>query len=272
MTFLKDITLGRYIYRESFIHNLDPRVKLISLILIGVGLIFLKGLFPLILLSLFLLYTLNISRIPFNIWYRGYRIFLWFFLIMILFYGWSGYQNSQPHIHWLFRLKNGLSIGLLASVRWAILIGLCSVLTMTTTPSEITRALESLLNPLRKIRFPVHELSIMSGLTMHFLPLLKEETDRLIKAAMAQGIDFNEPGFSKRLHNILGIISPLMQRLYRRSEAVAMAMEARGYSYNKGRGEGKISLSEPMNRKDIWALILVFVFLIAIWSINRFIR
>ena len=267
----KDISLGQYFYCESFVHNLDPRVKLLALFVIGLGLIFLGEDIALLFFGIFLFYIVFISRIPFAVWYKGFRLFLWFFSIMILFYVWSGYCSSQPDMHLLLRLKNGLSLGVMAATRWAILIGFCFLLTMTTTPPEITLALESLLNPLRKIRFPVHDLSVMAGLTMHFLPILKEETDRLIKARMVQGIDFNSDNLVERLHNIISLISPLIHRLYRHSETVAMAMESRGYCYSKAKGARNIYLAEPMHKKDILSLVSVVIYIIIIWCICRFI-
>ncbi|MBN2374316.1 energy-coupling factor transporter transmembrane protein EcfT [bacterium] len=236
--FLKrDISLGQYIYRESFIHNLDPRLKLISLFVIGIWLIFLKGNIALLFFCLPLIYMVFKSRIPFKIWYKGFRIFLWFFFIILFFYIWSESRPFQIDIAFFLRLRNGLSSGVLAAIRWAILIGFCLLFTMTTSPPEITTALESLLKPLKKIGFPVHELSIMAGLTLHFLPVLKEETDRLIRIKTVQGIDFEADNFIERLQNIIRLISPLIHRLFRHSETLAMAMESRGYSYNKANAE-----------------------------------
>jgi len=269
MGFLQDISLGQYISRKSLIHNLDPRVKLLSLIFIAIGLIFLKGIFCLICLGILLFATIFFSKIPFSLWSRGFRIFIWFFIIMLIFYGWAGYRSSAS-IDIFFKLKKGLSLGILASARWAILIGFCFLLTMTTTPSDLTWALQVLLNPLKRLRFPVYDLSIMAGLALHFLPLLKDEADRLVKAKKIQGIAIDLSSFSERIHNIIGLVPILIQRIFHRSEKISMAMEARGFSDKKAIGYETIGLWEPLSRKDLWALTVLVFYLLTIWCISRF--
>ena len=269
MGFLKDINLGQYIYRNSHIHNLDPRVKLLSLIFLGTGLIFLKGVFCLSCLGLLLMALIFFADIPFGIWFKGFRIFIWFFIIMLIFYGWAGY-NSSEFINVLLKLKTGFLSGILAVARWAIFIGFCFLLTMTTMPSDLTWALQVLLNPLRKIRFPVHDLSVMAGLALHFLPLLKEEADRLIKVKKIRGITIDSGAFSEKLHKIIGLIPILIQRIFRRTELISLAMEARGYSHKDIIKEEQLGFWEPLSKKDYRALAGLAIYLIIIWCISRF--
>ncbi len=267
MAFWHDISLGRYIYRESLIHHLDPRVKLISLLFLGTGIIFLKDPLSILFLGIFLIFTVALSRIPYKTWYKGFRLFIWFFLIIISFYAFSGYSSSESSINLLLSLLNGILI----IIRWAIMIGFCFILTMTTTPPEIAYALEKLLSPLKKIKIPIHDLCIMCSLTIHFLPLLKEEIDRIIKARMIQGIDFSAGSITERVHNLAGLVTPLIHRLYRRSENMALAMEARGYSCHGTKGNRNSYLFKPISRKDTLILILILIFLITLWCINRLI-
>lgn len=269
MGFWKDITLGQYFYRNSLIHNLDPRVKLLSLSCIGIGLFFLKGVFCLSCLSLLLIVIIFLANIPFGMWFRGFRIFIWFFIIMLIIYGWAGYCSSESTAI-LIKLKESFFLGILAVARWAIFIGFCFVLTMTTTPSDLTWTLQVLLNPLQRIRFPVHDLSIMAGLALHFLPLLKDEADRLIKAKKIRGIGIDSDSFSERLRYIIGLIPILIQRIFHRSEMISMAMEARGYSEKKTSGKEPIVFWEPLSRKDYWSLAALILYLIITWSISRF--
>lgn len=269
MGFFTDINLGRYIYRNSNIHNLDPRVKLLSLIFLGIGLIFLKGGFCLSALGILLLSLIFFADIPFGIWFKGFRIFIWFFIIMLIFYGWAGYNSSEA-INILLRLKTGFLSGILAAARWAVFIGFCFLLTMTTTPSDLTWALQVLFNPLRKIRFPVHDLSVMAGLALHFLPLLKEEADRLIKVKKIRGITIDSGAFSEKLHKIIGLIPILIQRIFRRSEVISLAMEARGYSHKNTIEHESMGLWEPLSKKDYWTLAGLAIYLIIIWCISRF--
>jgi energy-coupling factor transport system permease protein len=188
---------------------------------------------------------------------------------MLLFYGWAGFSSSES-IDVLIRLKTGFLSGILASVRWAIFIGFCFLLTMTTTPSDLTWALQVLLNPLHKIRFPVHDLSVMAGLALHFLPLLKEEADRLIKVKKIRGTAFDSGTFTEKLHNIIGLIPILIKRIIRRSEVISMAMEARGYSYKNTNAQEIMGFCEPLSKKDYSALAVLTVYLIIIWFISRF--
>lgn len=269
MAFLQDITLGQYIYRSSLIHNLDPRVKLLSLICIGISLIFLKGMFCLSCLSLLLLATIFLANIPFGLWFKGFRILIWFFIIMLIFYGWAGYRSSES-IAILLRLKKGFFLGILVAARWAIFIGFCFLFTMTTTPSDLTWTLQVLLNPLKRIGFPVYDLSVMAGLALHFLPLLKEEAERVVKAKKIRGIAIDSGAFSERLHNIIGLIPILILRIFHRSEMISLAMEARGYSDKKPNGHEIIGLWEPLGRKDFWALAALIFYLLIIWCINSF--
>lgn len=269
MAFLQDITLGQYINRESLIHRLDPRVKLLSLICLGIGLVFLKGVFCLSCLSLLLLTIILLADIPFKVWFKGFRIFIWFFIIMLIFYGWTGYRSSESMII-LLKLKKGFLTGILAAARWAIFIGFCFLLTMTTTPSELTWTLHVLLNPLQKIRFPVHDMSVMAGLALHFLPLLKEEADRLIKVKKIRGLAPDSGALSERLHYMIGLVPDLIHRIFYRSEKISLAMEARGYSDKKVEGYETMSPWEPLSRKDFSALAILVFYLIFVWIIRRF--
>ena len=193
---VRDIALGRYIHQDSFIHRLDPRIKLLSLCAIGAGLLLLKTMVSLLMLGLLLVCVLMISHTPVKSWLRGFLIFGWFFAILIFLYGWRGYSGANFPLPLGVRIHYGLLAGIAAASRWAILIGFCFLLTMTTPPSDLTWTFQALLGPLRTIGFPVDDISIMAGLSLHFLPLLKEEADRLIMVQRARGIRFESGSFS----------------------------------------------------------------------------
>jgi len=173
MSFWKDIALGQYIYRESPVHRLDPRVKILSFIMIWIGLFFLKGIFGLLSIGLLLFTVLFLSHIPGRIWLKSFLIFSWFFIFIVIAYGWNGFLGTGHSPTSLLTVGNSLWIGALVAMRWAVFIGFCFLLTMTTTPSDLMRSFQFLLHPLNKIRFPVHDLSFMAGLTLHFIPLMK---------------------------------------------------------------------------------------------------
>ena len=267
MSFWKDIALGQYIYCDSSIHRLDPRIKIISFILIGIGLLFVSGILGLVSMGLLLLVTLFLSHIPIKVWLKSFVIFIWFFVLILVFHGWGSMANAR---HSPMTYLDGLWMGGLAAMRWVVFIGFCFLLTMTTSPSDLMRSFQFLLHPLNKIRFPVHDLSFMAGLTLHFIPLMKEEANRLMKVKMMQGVNFDSGRWSERVHHLVGLIPLLIQRIFLRTEKLAMAMEARGFSDKKGDGYHKGILFDPLQKRDLWVLILITVYLLTIWVIHRF--
>jgi energy-coupling factor transport system permease protein len=263
MHFLKEISLGRYVHQDSCIHHLDPRIKIISIFLFAMLLFFSKGyVSPLFLLSL-LFITVERSKIPFTIWLKRYKIFLWVFLVMLFIYGVSGYRDLPLSQNRIMRVEAGVITGGAMLLTWAILIGFSFLLTMTTTPQEITWGLESLLHPLKKIGLPMHELSLMAGLVLYFLPILMDETEKLIKTENVQGDTFIHKGIAERLHSCIELFALLIQRLYKRAETISLDLETQEYSPH----QSKVTFSKPLRMSDIYALVLVVVFVIAIIQI-----
>lgn len=267
---MRDIALGRYFYQDSFIHRLDPRIKLLSLCAIGAGLILLKTVISLLMLGLLLACILMISHVPVKAWLKGFRIFVWFFAILVLLYGWRGYRDAGLTLPMWSRIHFGLLAGMTAAIRWLILIGFCFLLTMTTPPSDLTWTFQALLGPFRRIGFPVDDISIMAGLSLHFLPLLKEEADRLIMVQKARGIRFDSGGYCQRARRIIGLVPLLLIRIFRRSEKVALAMEARSSADTGSDGRGSEGIGTPMGRKDVYAFGCVLLYLTGAWCIERF--
>jgi len=270
MGMVRNIALGRYIYQESFIHRLDPRVKLLSLCAIFAGLVLLKSMVSLLMLGLLLVYVLMFSHVPVRAWLKGFRLFIWFFTVLMILYGWHGYRGADLLLPICLRIRYGILAGVIAATRWLLLIGFCFLLTMTTSPSDLTWTFQALLGPFRKVGFPVDDISIMAGLSLHFLPLLKEEAERLIMVTKARGIRFDSGGFFERVRHIIGLVPPLLIRIFRRSERIAMAMEARGYADTGRDGSGIDGITTPLGHTDVYAFGCLILYLAGAWCIERF--
>src|SRR5690625_3952765 len=153
----------------------------------------------------------------------------------------------------------GLIQGFAISMRFFLLIIVTSLLTLTTTPMEITDALEMMLQPLKKVKFPIHELALMMSISLRFIPTLMQETDKISKAQASRGVDFRTGPFKERIKAIVPLLIPLFVSAFKRAEELAMAMEARGYNG----GEGRTKLRELKIEKHDLFVFVVFIFIIA---------
>lgn len=260
---LKDMTLGQYYPVESAIHDLDPRTKfLISMVYI-IGIFFLKTPIQYGVLFLGLLVVVKLSKVPLAYILRGIRPILFILLfafIMNLFL-------TPGEILWSFwRLKitkEGLKLAFLMMARLFLLIMGSSLLTLTTSPIKLTYGMESIFSPLKRFGFPVHEMSMMMGIALRFIPTLTAETDKIMKAQMARGADFESGNIFKRAKALVPILVPLFISSIQRASELADAMEARCYHG----GDGRTRLHELKYKKiDYMAAISFIVFFgIILW-------
>ncbi|MBA4537046.1 energy-coupling factor transporter transmembrane protein EcfT [Bacillus aquiflavi] len=230
------IIFGRYVPADSLVHRMDPRSKLL-LIFLFVGIVFIanNGLTYAV-LGAFTLFMIILSKIQIRFLYAGLKPVLWlvaFTLLLHLFLTKEGELLFQ--LGWIKIYEEGLRQGLFISMRFFFLILMTSLLTLTTTPIEITDGLESLLNPLRKIKFPVHELALMMSISLRFIPTLMQETDKIMKAQMARGVEFSSGPIKDRVKSVIPLLIPLFVSSFKRAEELAVAMEARGYRGGVGR-------------------------------------
>ncbi len=232
------ITIGQYLPRASVIHRLDPRTKILITSGYVVVLFFVPsfagmGLFVVLLLSL-----MAIGQIPFGYALRGLRPLIILLLLTAFLNTFFASGESSPE---LFRLgpliatQGGLRTGLFVSLRLILLVVATSLLTFTTSPVELTDGLERLLRPFRRLGVPAHELAMMMAIALRFIPTLLEETEKIIKAQMARGADFDRGGLLTRARAFVPVLVPLMVSAFRRSEELALAMEARCYRGGDGR-------------------------------------
>ncbi|SHS94420.1 cobalt transport protein [Mycobacteroides abscessus subsp. abscessus] len=227
---------GRYIPADSVLHRMDPRSKLV-LIFLFVCVVFLAN--NALTYGTLLVYTLimlSLSKISIRFIMTGLKPVLWlvvFTLLLHLFLTKEG--NLLFQWGWIEVYEEGIKQGLFISLRFFLLILMTSLLTLTTTPIEITDGLEELLGPLKRVKFPVHELALMMSISLRFIPTLMQETDKIMKAQSARGVDFTGGPVKDRVKAIIPLLIPLFISSFKRAEELAIAMEARGYRGGEGR-------------------------------------
>lgn len=177
-----------------------------------------------------------LSKVNIRFIYIGLRPVLWlvvFTMLLHIFLTKEGVLLFE--FGWIKVYEEGLRQGFFISMRFFFLILMTSLLTLTTTPIEITDGLEDMLNPLKKVKFPVHEMALMMSISLRFIPTLMEETDKIMKAQMARGVDFTSGPIKERVKSIVPLLIPLFVGSFKRAEELATAMEARGYNGGEGR-------------------------------------
>nr|WP_263323864.1 energy-coupling factor transporter transmembrane protein EcfT [Neobacillus sp. Marseille-Q6967] len=233
---MEKMIFGRYVPADSLIHRMDPRSKLL-IIFLFVCIIFLaNNWITYALIGIYTFFMIGLSRIPFRFLYAGLKPVLWlviFTLLLQLFFTKEGtviFEWGPVKIY-----DEGVRMGIFISMRFFFLILITSLLTLTTTPIEITDGLETLLNPLKKIRFPVHEMALMMSISLRFIPTLMQETDKIMKAQIARGVEFASGPIKDRIKAVIPLLIPLFVSSFKRAEELAVAMEARGYRGGEGR-------------------------------------
>ena len=230
----KDITIGQYYPADSLIHKLDPRVKFVGTLIYIISL-FVFHTWGYVLGTIFLFSVIRLSKVPFGFIVRGLKavwILLIFTMVLNLFL-------TQGTVVWQFGIfhitREGIGTAAKMGIRLVYLIIGCSIMTLTTTPNKLTDAMESLFRPLRKVHVPVHEIAMMMSIALRFIPILMEETDKIKKAQMARGADFESGNVIQRVKAMVPILVPLFVSAFRRANDLALAMEARCYHGGDGR-------------------------------------
>jgi energy-coupling factor transport system permease protein len=259
MAFLNDISLGQYYPQDSFFHRLDPRTKLITVLCLMTGLLI--SFKPTVLL-LFVLVTMLMvwsSRLPVLLVLKNLRPFIWLFLFtMLVHLFWTdGKVIGRVPLLNLAVTAEGVALGLIYSVRLALLIVIAALLTLSTSPVELTDALERLLKPLRRFRAPVHEIVMMLTLSLRFIPTLLEEAQRIKNAQLSRGVSF-DGSLLQRAKNVVPLILPLFFSAFRRADELAMAMDSRCYTG----GEGRTSFRRLSFKAADYVVLFLSLFLI----------
>lgn len=226
---LRDITLGQYYQTDSVIHRLDPRVKLVATITFIISLFLVDTIWGYLIAMIFLAGCIKLSHVPFKFMVKGMRAILFLLLLTIAFNMFLTPGTPLIQIWKLTITKEGLRLAVKMAVRLSFLIIGSSVMTLTTTPNNLTDGMESLMKPLEKIKVPVHEIAMMMSIALRFIPILLEETDKIMKAQIARGADFESGNVINKAKAMVPLLVPLFISAFRRANDLAMAMEARCY-------------------------------------------
>lgn len=256
---LQDITLGQFFPGESIIHRLDPRTKIISVFVLMILIFTADSAAAYIFLTLMTCAAVGVSKIPALTVLKALKPISWIILFTLLIHLFT-HNGEVLAEFWIFKLTDeGLIFGVLISLRLILLMIFSSLLTFTTSPIQLTDALENLLSPLKKIGVPAHEFAMMMTIALRFIPTLLEELDKIVKAQKSRGVDFESGNFFNRLKNFVPVLVPLFISSFRRADELAMAMEARCY---KG-GEGRTHFRQlKFQRLDFLVALMIAIILI----------
>lgn len=262
---IKDITIGQYIPGDSFVHKLDPRVKILISMALIIDLFIVGNYQGYAITASFILLSVLVSRVKLRFIYKGLKPI---FLLIII----TAFFNifMTPGTELIFKAgflkvyREGLNIAVFMALRLIFLIIGTSLLTLTTSPIELTDGIEKLLKPFKKIGVPAHELAMMMTIALRFIPTLMDETDKIMKAQMARGADFESGNILKRAKNLIPLLVPLFISSFRRAEELADAMEAR--CYKGGEGRTRMKVLKLTFRDFTAALVIISLFALTITS------
>jgi energy-coupling factor transport system permease protein len=263
---IKDITIGQYFPGKSVLHRMDARVKILLTAVFIVMLFMAKSIQALSVGILFTVITFIISRIPLRMMGKSLKPIVpivIFTAVLNLFFIRTG------DVLWQWKIikltSDGVDTSLFMVIRIICLICGSSLLTYTTSPIELTDAIEKLLGPLKKIKVPVHELAMMMTIALRFIPTLIEETDKIINAQKARGADMETGGLMQKTKALIPILIPLFVASFRHAEELALAMECRCYHG----GEGRTRMKQlKMTMTDLWGSLYCMVFLAGVITVN----
>ena len=256
---MRDITIGQFYPADSVIHKLDPRVKLIATFAFLISLFVGKGILAYIIATIFLAAVIKLSKVPFKMIMKGLKAIIIILLITVSFNLFLTDGEILFQLGFLKVTKEGVSVAFFMALRLIYLVVGASLMTLTTTPNDLTDGLESVLAPLNKIKVPVHEISMMMSIALRFIPILMEETDRIMKAQKARGADFDSGNLIQKAKSMIPLLVPLFISAFRRANDLAMAMEARCYRGGEGRTKMKPLRYE---KRDRIAYVILAVYLV----------
>ncbi len=262
---LRDVTFGQYYNANSFVHKMDARIKLVLSLLFLVGIFFVVSFVGFAWLTLFLGLAIGLSHVPLRSVLRSVKGIIFLLVltsVLNIFFTKTGNLLCE---WWIFQIYDGgLIFAAKMLLRLTYLVVGSSLLTLTTTPVDLTHALESLLKPLRVIKFPVHELALIMSLTLSFIPSLIEETDRIIRAQKARGANFDTGNLIKRAKAFVPILIPLLVGGFRRAEELANAMNSRCYEGSTNRTQMRVM---KLSWRDFVATFVTLIFFVAVFVV-----
>lgn len=258
---IRDITLGQYYPGNSWIHKLDPRIKIVATLLFIIELFIVDNFIGFAIAAAALAVVVFVSKVPFSYIMRGLKPIL---LILIFTFALNMFMVSGQVIwQWGFLkiTREGLRLAVFMAIRLILLLVGSSMLTLCTRPLSLTDGIERMLSPLKKIGVPAHEIAMMMTIALRFIPTLLEETDKIMKAQQARGADFETGSLIQRAKSLIPILVPLFVSAFRIAQDLAMAMEARCY---RG-GENRTRMHEmKLVKRDYAAGLMLLVFLVVV--------
>lgn len=264
---IRDITLGQYYPADSILHKLDPRVKLVTTIVFLIALFVADDWVGYLVATVFLVAVIKLSKVPFHFMVKGLKA-IFFILLITMFFNLFLTPGDVVLVQiWKLKITDkGLHTAIFMAIRLIYLILGSSVMTLTTTPNDLTDGLEKLMSPLKKLHVPVHEVAMMMSIALRFIPILLEETDKIMKAQIARGADLESGNMIQKAKSMVPILVPLFVSAFRRANDLAMAMEARCYRGGDGRTKMK-----PLHYTgvDRTAYVLVIFYVAAVVIIGR---
>lgn len=263
---IRDITLGQYYPVDSVLHRMDPRTKLFGTMVFIISLFLANNLWAYVVATVFLVIAIKVSKVPFKFMVRGLKAVIFLLLISVSFNLFLTEGEVIFRLWFLKITKEGIRMAAFMGLRLMYLVVGSSIMTLTTTPNELTDGLEKSLGFLNKIRVPVHEVSMMMSIALRFIPILIEETDKIMKAQMARGADFESGNLVRKAKSMVPLLVPLFISAFRRATDLAMAMEARCYRGGAGRTKMK-----PLHysRRDVMAYLVYAAYLAVIVGVTR---
>lgn len=261
---LKDITIGQYVKGDSILHRLDPRTKIFGMLAIMVALFFVNNWIGLVYAAVVVFAVLFASQVPLKFYIRGVKPLRW----ILLFTAAIQIFLTPGEIIWQWGILHitaeGVRLAIFMCVRLVLLVMTTSVLTLTTTPIVLTDAVENLLSPFKRIGVPAHELAMMMTIALRFIPLLADETEKIMAAQKARGAAFDEGGLMDRARALLPILVPLFLSAINRASELAMAMEAR--CYHGGEGRTRLHELHYGNRDRVAGILVALILALAVAS------
>ena len=266
---IRDITIGQYYPADSILHRLDPRVKISCTLLYLISLFLFKSVLGYVIAGCFLAGVIWLSKVPVKFIVKGLKPVVMLLMITVIFNLFLTNEGDVLVKVWIFKItEGGLRTAVFMAIRLVFLIAGSTIMTLTTTPNALTDGIEKLLRPLNKIHVPVHEIAMMMSIALRFIPILLEETDKIMKAQIARGADLESGNIIQKAKNMIPILVPLFVSAFRRANDLAMAMEARCYRGGDGRTKMK-----PLHyeKRDRIAYVVVIVYVIAVFVIGRYV-
>lgn len=264
---MNNMILGRYIPGSSIIHQLDPRGKLLSMFLFIFLLFWANNIQTNVLLFAFVFGLMYVTRISVAFYVKGLKSMIFIIAFTTLFQLFATSQGTVLYYWWFFRVTDqGLMQAAIIFCRFLLIIFYSTVLTVTTTPLSLADAVEKILTPFKIIKVPAHEIGLMLSMSLRFVPTLVDDTNRIMNAQRARGVDFGEGNLLKKIRSFIPILIPLFASSFKRADALAIAMEARGYRGGEGRTRYR---NLQWKIKDTLAIVVILLLMLLVFCLKN---